>query len=86
MTTTLNLSLLFLAIYIILCFKPGTLYGYYQILVGIFYFLFSVIFLIFIYQYSSSIVFVILTILGLFIFMYFMQFVIGSIKYYLKKK
>lgn len=86
MQNILYLSLIFLLLYIIILMKPGDIIGLYQTLSGIFFFTFCILFLIYIYKLKNSIISVIVTFIILFIFMYAIQILIGSIKYYLYKK
>jgi len=86
MTTTLCVSLGFLLLYIIMAMKPGLLSGIYQKIVGLIYLAFSISFLVYIYQSTESWPYVILTIIGLLIFMFIIQLILGSIKHVLKKK
>jgi len=79
------LSLFFLLIYICLCLKPGIIKGSYQIFTGIIYVIFAVMFLIFVYQSYGSILYTALALIGLYIFMYVIQIILGSIKHYYSK-
>ena len=78
-------SLLFLIAYICLCLKPSLIQGTYQIFTGIIYLLFAVLFLIFVHQSYGSLLYTALALVSLFIFMYVLQMILGSIKYYFKK-
>jgi uncharacterized membrane protein len=83
--TVLLFSLICLAIYIAIALKPGIPTSSFSYLSSLFFFGFCTLFLIYIYLYSSSIWITILAVFLLFIFMYVIQFIIGSIKYHIKK-
>jgi len=85
METLFYVSIGFLLLYIVIVMKPGLVVGGYQILAGLSYFLFSITFIIFIYLYKSSIWLTLLAIPLLFVFMYVIQMILGSVKYYMKK-
>ncbi len=82
MPTTLIISLFCLILYIIFCFMPVA----FRLITGVFYLLFALFFMIFIYQIYDSLLYTGLTALGLFVFMYLIQIVIGQIIYTFKTK
>jgi len=86
MENIFNLSMFFLIVYTLILFKPGDITWVFQKLAGIFFFTFCVLFLIYIYKLKNSISSVLVTCVLLFIFMYVIQIVVGSITYYLYKK
>lgn len=65
--------------------KPRTITGFYQTLAGIFFITFCILFLIYIYKLTKSIISVLITCIILFILMYVIQIVIGSILFHLNK-
>ena len=85
MGTLFYVSIGFLLLYIFLVMKPGLLGEGYRMFAGISYFLFCITFIIFIYLYKSSILLALLTIPLLFVFMYVIQMILGSIKYYMRE-
>lgn len=79
MEILLYISLFFLLLYIIFLLKPEPLEGKTQLMVGLFYFIFCLLFLMVIYLYKSSIWLVLLAIPILFIAQYPMQIITGAI-------
>lgn len=80
MPSALEISLIFLAIYIALALYPGLIGQIRQLIGGLSYFFFSIFFLVYIYQTYRSTLYTVLTFFGLFIFMYIFQIILGVIK------
>ncbi len=80
MNPVLLLSLIFLAIYVAAVLNPGLLPGSFARLAGRYYFAFSILFITFIYEHSSSMWLTICMGFLLIIFMYIIQYMTGSLK------
>lgn len=86
MPFTFYVSLGFLFLYVVILLKPNMIEGTLRFLAGVLYWIFCILFLIAVYQLWASVWIMLLLILLLFMFMYVIQFLVGSLKYYLKQR
>ncbi len=82
----LYVSLFFLVVYIAMVIIPKELSRNYQKISGICYYSFAILLTIYVYQFSHTILYIVLTAIGLFIGMYLIQMILGTIKHYMYRK
>ena len=80
MLQTLSISLICLAVYVFVGILPGTIHGIRKMIMGIAYFSFSIMFLLFVWKTYHSFLYIAGTIVGLFVFMYVVQIPVAIIK------
>ncbi len=80
MPQTLSISLTCLAVYVLVGILPGAIHGIRQMIMGLAYFSFSIMFLLFVWRTYHSFLYIAGTVAGLFIFMYVVQIPVAIIK------